>query len=72
MALSVLRLQAQTDTGVLLSFVAEEEWPIPHRLAKQRRVNWLGMFAFLAFLGAFFFYIYARIAYTLGLGGLLW
>jgi hypothetical protein len=52
--------------------LAEEECPIPHCLKKERRVNWIGMLIFLIFLGAFGFYIYARMAYTLGLGGLLW
>lgn len=46
--------------------------PIPHVLKKERAVNWLGLLAFVSFLAAFGFYIYARMAHTLGLGGLLW
>lgn len=45
---------------------------IPHRLRKARRVNWGGLAAYLFFIAAFIFYIYARAAHTLGLGGMLW
>lgn len=45
---------------------------IPHRLIKERAVNWWGLFVYVFFIGAFCFYIWARAAHTLGLGPMLW
>ena len=45
---------------------------IPHRLRKARAVNWGGLAAYLFFIAAFAFYVYARAAHTLGLGPMLW
>lgn len=49
-----------------------EALPIPHRLQKQRAINWWGLFVLLFFLAAFIFYVWARAAHTLGLGPMLW
>lgn len=35
-------------------------------------MNWWGLTAYLFFIGAFCFYIWARAAHTLGLGPMLW
>ena len=51
---------------------ADEAGAIPHRLVKQRAVNWWGLTVYIFFIAAFCFYIYARAAYTLGLGPMLW
>ncbi|KAI7842235.1 hypothetical protein COHA_004148 [Chlorella ohadii] len=45
---------------------------IPHRLVKRKAVNWWGLTAYLFFIAAFCFYIWARAAHTLGLGPMLW
>jgi hypothetical protein len=49
-----------------------EALPIPHRLHKQRAVNWWGLLSYLAFIAAFIFYVWARATHTLGLGPMLW
>ena len=51
---------------------AEDASAIPHRLVKRKAVNWWGLTAYLFFIGAFCFYIWARAAHTLGLGPMLW
>ncbi|PSC71157.1 Six-hairpin glycosidase [Micractinium conductrix] len=51
---------------------AAEGGSIPHRLVKQRKVNPWGLTVFLAYIGAFCFYIWARAAHTLSLGPYLW
>ena len=50
----------------------EEDYGIPAILVKKRRMNIWGSFVAVFYLAAFFFYVYIRIAYTLGLGSLLW
>lgn len=51
---------------------AEDASAIPHRLVKQKAINWWGLTAYLFFIAAFCFYIWARAAHTLGLGPMLW
>jgi len=49
-----------------------DDYPIPRKLIKRKKVNWMGLIVFIFFCCAFVGYVGIRAAKTLGLGGSLW
>ena len=49
-----------------------QDYPVPIRLIKKKRINWIGTLSFLIFMAAFIFYVVIRSMRTLPLGSSLW